>query len=219
MLRIIKAARSGARMLAKRDERLKRMLRSADCQVGLAQHTLAQVVPGVIRPSPKKLTVAVTAYCNLRCMGCRYGRDFMPAQQLPLSLVTALLDDAKAAGVETVRLYGGEPLLHPDLPTMISHAADIGLSAYITTNGLLLRKKIKSLYEAGLRNITIGFYGIKDDYDTYVQRDKRYSRMEQSIAAVRDRYGTSVSIQLNYLLMRPSCNLIWLDNAWSLASR
>ncbi len=219
MQSIIDVARSGLRTMARRDERVKRALRSVESQLGLAQHTLAQVLPQIIRPSPRKLTIAVTAYCNLRCNGCRYGRDFMPGQQLSLSMVRTLLDDGKAAGVETVRLYGGEPLLHPDLAAMVRHAIDIGLSPYITTNGLLLRQKIKALYEAGLRNITIGFYGVGDDYDAYVQRDKRYRLVEQSIAAVRDRYGSSVSIQLNYLLMRPSCNLAWLDNAWSLAKR
>jgi MoaA/NifB/PqqE/SkfB family radical SAM enzyme len=178
-----------------------------------------QVGPNVIQPRARKMTVAVTAYCNLRCVGCRYGRDFMTGEPLPLSVVKSLLDDARAVGIETVRLYGGEPLLHPALPAMVRHAVDLGLSTYVTTNGILLKQKIEALFSSGLRNITIGFYGTSADYDLYVQRDNRFRRLEAGVAAVRDRYGSSISMQLNYLLMRPSCNLDALHRAWDFAER
>ena len=196
-----------------------KFLKATEAHLGLVQHTLAPFVPQVIQPHARKMTIAVTAYCNLRCVGCRYGRDFMPGQQLSLEMVKTLLDDARHAGIETVRLYGGEPLLHPALPNMVRHAVDLGLSTYVTTNGLLLKQKIKPLYDAGLRNITIGFYGTASDYDLYVQRDHRFRRLEESVATVRERYGSAVSMQLNYLLMRPSCTREALQNAWDFAQR
>ena len=219
MTGFVDTTRSSLRSLAKKHPGAKRLLQSANIQLGLAQHTLAQFVPQVIRPRPRKMTVAITAYCNLRCIGCRYGRDFMPGQQLSLKIVKALLDDASSAGIETVRLYGGEPLLHPALPKMVRHAVDLGLSTYVTTNGLLLKQKIEALYDAGLRNITIGFYGTTSDYDLYVQRDHRFRLLEESIASVRQRYGSAVSMQLNYLLMRQSCTLEALHSAWDFAQR
>jgi MoaA/NifB/PqqE/SkfB family radical SAM enzyme len=219
MAGLVNAARSSIRRLARRHVRTKQLLLSAEQHLGLVQHTLAQVVPQVIRPRARKLTVAVTAHCNLRCIGCRYGRDSMPGHQLSLAMVQGLLDDAKVAGIETVRLYGGEPLLHPGLPAMVRYAVDLGLSTYVTTNALLLKQKIKPLYEAGLRNLTIGFYGTGAEYDLYVQREERYRRLEENVAAVRDRYGSSISMQLNYLLMRPSCSVQALHNAWRFAER
>lgn len=110
-------------------------------------------------------------------------------------------------------------MLHPRLHTIVGHAIDLGLSTYVTTNGILLKQKIGQLYEAGLRNITIGFYGTASDYDIYVQRDGRYRRLEENVAAVRERYGSSISMQLNYLLMRPSCTVEALHNAWAFAER
>lgn len=219
MGKLIKTAKSALRTLAARNSNIKHLCNSVRTQCGLAHHTLAQVVPQVIQPRARKITIAVTAYCNLRCIGCRYGRDFMPGEQLPLPLVASLLEDAADAGIRTVRLYGGEPLLHRALPEMVRRAVSLGLSTYVTTNGLLLKQKIDALYEAGLRNITIGFYGTATDYDVYVQRDHRYHLLEESVAAVRDRYGSSVSMQLNYLLMRPSCTMQALHNAWNFAER
>lgn len=211
--------RSGVRRLAGGSATARRLLRRAETQLGLWEHTAARISPRVIGPRPRKLTVAVTAHCNLRCVGCRYGRDFMPGEQLPYPVVHRLLSDAKEAGIETVRLYGGEPLLHPDLPAMVKHAVSLGLSTYVTSNGLLLKQKIDQLYRAGLRTLTIGFYGVGADYDRYVQRDGRYRRLEDNIAFVRERYGSEISIQLNFLLTRLSCNPDALAQAWDFARR
>lgn len=213
------AARDLVRAFARERPRLKRVLIAAQIRVGLLKHTVAGVIPEVIRPRPRQLTIAITAYCNLRCIGCRYGRDFMPGHQLPLEKVRELLDDAKLSGVERVRIYGGEPLLHPQLPAMIRHSLSLGLSTHINTNGMLLRQKIDALYNAGLRGITIGFYGTAAEYDAYVQRSDRFARLENGIATVRDRYGEAISMRLNFLLMRQSCNLESLDAAWRFAER
>src|SRR6185295_16184779 len=111
---------------------------------------------------------------------CRYGRDFMPGHQLALPMVRDLLDDAAEAGLWSVRLYGGEPLLHPDLPAMVAHARARGLQVYVTTNGLLLDRRIDELVDAGLRQLTIGFYGTGARYDAYVQRRDRFQQLERS---------------------------------------
>src|SRR5260221_7247545 len=213
------AARDLIRTVARGRPRLKRVLTTAETRVGLLKHTIAAIIPEIIRPRPRNLTVAITAHCNLRCIGCRYGRDFMPGHHLPLEKVKELLEDAKTGGIERVRLYGGEPLLHPGLPDMIRHSLSLGLSTHVNTNGILLKQKIDQLYQAGLRGMTIGFYGTGDAYDGYVQRSDRFARLEHSIATVRDRYGSEMFMQLNFLLMRPSCNLESLEAAWRFAER
>lgn len=131
----------------------------------------------------------------------------MPGAQLSWPMTRELLDDAAAAGLSSVRLYGGEPLLHPDLPRMIEHCRRRGLVPYVTTNAVLLESRLDDLYRAGLRGLTIGFYGTRSDYDDYVQRRNRFALVERGIAAVRARYGGEVSLQLNWLLSTRSCNL------------
>ena len=207
------------RPFLKKHPGLKSALRSADNRVSRAKHSLARQFPQLIRPAPRSLTIAVTAFCNLRCRGCRYGRDFMVGEQLPLRMVRKILDDAREAGVNRVRFYGGEPILHPDLPEMVEHASKLGMDAYVNTNGVLLKSRIDALYDAGMRWATIGFYGTGQKYDLYTQRAGRYARLERSLSYVRERYGHAVELQLNWLLMRPSCNLEALAEAWSFAER
>ena len=197
----------------------RRLLVEADAGVKLLRHTGAALVPTLIRPVPEKVTIAITAACNLRCIGCRYGRDFMPNAQLPTSIVGDLLTDVAAAGYPTVRLYGGEPLLHPDLPLFVQLALRAGIKPYVTTNGILLQRRMRELHDAGLRAVTIGFYGVADAYDAYVAKDGAFSRLEQSVAAVRDEYGMMIDLQINFLLTRHTCSIPVLRKAWAFAQR
>ena len=153
------------------------------------RNSAATVLPALIPARPNLLMIAVTANCNARCFGCRYGRDFMPGHQLSWEMTRDLLDDAQLGGFRTVRLYGGEPLLHPDLPKMVAHARHVGLRPYITTNAILLGKKIDALHSAGLRDLSVGFYGVGSRYDAYVQRPGSFEKVEAGIATVREKYG------------------------------
>lgn len=196
-----------------------RLFASTDARLERARQSLAVHIPQLIAPAPRQLQIAITAHCNLRCIGCNYGRDFMRGAQLPWPVVRDLLDDARELGFWEIRLYGGEPLLHPDLPRMVEHTVRLGMEPFVTTNGMLLAEKFDALHAAGLRRLTLGFYGVGDAYDGYVQRPDRFVRLERGIAMVRDRYGDEVDMRINWLLMRPSCNVAALDEVCRFAER
>src|SRR5437868_15300244 len=124
----------------KRHSKLWQAAVSADVQVDRVRHSVARHLPMLLRPEPRQIEIAITAQCNLRCVGCRYGRELMQGSQLQWPLVRDLLDDAKDAGIWEVRFYGGEPLLHPELPQMIEHTVTLGMQPYVTTNAILLRE-------------------------------------------------------------------------------
>lgn len=205
------------RPFVRRHDLLKRFLQRQEMRLWRLRHDVAQRVPSLIRPGPRQITIAVTAACNFRCQGCRYGRDFMVGEHLDLQTVCDCLDDAAAAGVATARFYGGEPLLHRDLPAMVEHATRLGLDAYVTTNGTLMGRRIDELFAAGLRWMTIGFYGIGERYDEYVQKDGQFQQLRESLATVRARYGDKVAIQLNFMLSRRSCGVEHVQATWDLA--
>ena len=179
----------------------------------------ARLFPGMLGPRPYKIMIAVTAHCNARCQGCRYGRDFMPGHELSFELVRDVLDDARQAGFYSIRFYGGEPLLHPALAHMVEHCVGLGMRPYVTTNAALLDEKIDGLVAAGLRDVTVGFYGVGAAYDDYTQRDGLFARIERGVAAVRARHGELVQMQLNWLLMRPTASVAALHAALDFARR
>jgi len=74
--------------------------------------------------------------CNIACKGCyNTSAEFSPK---PVAQVRAELRRLmELRRLHTVSLTGGEPLLHPDLDDIISHAKDCGLRTVLMTNGVL----------------------------------------------------------------------------------
>jgi len=58
--------------------------------------------------------------------------------------------------------------------------------------GILLRDRIDDLYKAGLRSISVGYYGTGEEYDKSYQRKTKYTHLEEGVAYLRDRFGMSV---------------------------
>jgi molybdenum cofactor biosynthesis enzyme MoaA len=203
--------------LLRKHPRLKKAAILFNVYCDVARHGTAAVLPQVIQPDPREIYITLTANCNLRCLGCRYGRDFMPGETLPFRIVQDLLDDCKAFSIRNVRLYGGEPLVHKDITRIVEHSVRLGLNTWITTNGMLLKEKIDGLFSAGLRTIAVGFYGTGEEYNAYVQRADRFSRLESGIAYTREKYGMQVNLRLGWVLMRPTCNLKSVREMWHFA--
>lgn len=182
--------------------------------------SLGAAWPSLIRARTEKITIAITAHCNLRCQGCKYGRDFMPGAQLPMRIVRELLEDAAAAKVPAVRLYGGEPLLHPDVVEMVRLSNELGVGCYMTTNALILDRKVEALHAAGLRKVTVGYYGQDGAFDDYVQRPGRYARLVESLENTRSLLSPGqLDIQFNFLLSRRSANIAAVDEMVAFADR
>ena len=197
-----------ARTVAKRMPATAPILKTAYRQRERMITAVGGIWPASVKAQTEKITIAITAHCNLRCMGCKYGRDFMPGSVLPLSIYQQLIEDAGAAKVPAVRLYGGEPLLHPDVVRMVELAGEHDVGCYMTTNALVLDKKIDALHGAGLRKITMGYYGQGTEFDEYVQRPGRYDRLIESLDNVRRSHGPDkLDLQFNFLLSRRSATV------------
>src|ERR1700712_2112718 len=104
------------------------------------------------------LRISLTDLCSLRCTYC------MPAEGLDwLTKAQRLSDDEFVRlgrifvdlGVTSMRLTGGEPLVHPTLPDVIGRltALEPGPELSLTTNGVTLARHAAALAAAGLKRI------------------------------------------------------------------
>jgi cyclic pyranopterin phosphate synthase len=112
----------------------------------------------------KALRISVTDRCNFRCPYCmprdKYGADFQFLDRKEILTFEEIIRMAGvfvAAGVEKVRLTGGEPLLRHELPALVRGLARLpGLREIaLTTNGSLLEDQVLALRDAGLHRITV----------------------------------------------------------------
>jgi MoaA/NifB/PqqE/SkfB family radical SAM enzyme len=96
------------------------------------------------------LWLEITRHCNLTCVHC-YAAS---SPRLPLiermqyADWCRVLDEARTIGCRRVQFIGGEPTLHPDLPTLLEHAARLGFShREVFTNGTLLREDLVETFK------------------------------------------------------------------------
>jgi cyclic pyranopterin phosphate synthase len=132
--------------------------------------TLVQIHPRVqmLRPDRaldeprfRLLRLSITDRCNFRCRYC------LPEEGVPkvahhelltfeeLARLTEWL--AGHAGIERVRLTGGEPLVRSGIETLVTGLSKIAgiREVSLTTNGSLLPRKAWALKEAGLSRVNI----------------------------------------------------------------
>ncbi len=107
----------------------------------------------------QNLRVSLTAACNYACTYCvPDGKKLQPANaELDgahlLDAVRLLID---GAGIEKLRITGGEPLLSPKFDTFLRGVSSLDLQDIaITTNGQFLPKYMPLLKEVGLKRLNV----------------------------------------------------------------
>jgi SynChlorMet cassette radical SAM/SPASM protein ScmF len=92
-------------------------------------------------PPLKQLYFYLTEGCNMACRHCwlapKLDQTGTRYPTLPVELFEAAIREAKPLGLSGVKLTGGEPLLHPQITTLLEvvRREDVGL--VIETNGVL----------------------------------------------------------------------------------
>ncbi len=91
----------------------------------------------------RAIEINATRHCNLSCRGCSHSsplEDYFVLQ--PEEISGTLKELSGFLKAETVRFVGGEPLLHPDLKSLICVVRESGIAERVclVTNGILLDK-------------------------------------------------------------------------------
>ena len=125
-------------------------------------------LPDTLGRPLRSLRLSVTDRCNLRCHYCMPEDEYLwlPREDvLGFEEISRLADLFAEAGVDRIRLTGGEPLVRRDLPTLVRLlAAKPWLSDLaLTTNGLLLADAARDLKRAGLHRVTVSLDTLRRD--------------------------------------------------------
>ncbi len=110
----------------------------------------------------KKAYVEITNICNLHCAFCP-GTRRAPRSMTPDEF--SLVLDKLRPRVSYVYLHiMGEPLLHPQLGTLLSLAAQRSMKVCVTTNGALLADQAETLLRSGaLYKISVSLHSIEEN--------------------------------------------------------
>jgi MoaA/NifB/PqqE/SkfB family radical SAM enzyme len=104
--------------------------------------------------------------CNLACMHCYSGSGPAAEGQVDQAILAACLRDAAALGYRQLAVSGGEPLLYPYLPQLLSQARELGMLTSLTTNGMLATPSRWERIGALLDVAAISIDGKPEEHDT-----------------------------------------------------
>lgn len=151
------------------------------------------------------LRISVTDKCNLRCVYCmpERGLAWLPKNDiLTYEEIAQLVRAAASAGVRSIRLSGGEPLVRKNLWHLVEEIAaipgieDIALS----TNGLLLEEQLDDLLRAGLARVNVSLDTLREQRFVEIARRPGLDRVLGAIDAAIAR-GLS-PVKINCVVMR-----------------
>ena len=150
-----------------------------------------------------KLRISLTEVCNMACTYCvtslsdhRRIPDELSADQM-LRLVRMLKEHA---GIEKVRLTGGEPLLYPNLIPVISGIREMGIGNIgMTTNGQLLAKKVKALVEAGLQNVNLSLDSLEPEK---FKRLGRVGKLHKTLEGIEECMKIGLRVKVNMVVVK-----------------
>lgn len=150
------------------------------------------------------LRVSLTDRCNLRCRYCMPGggiRFFPRDTLLGLGELKRLLKVFRDLGVIKIRLTGGEPLLRPELEEILSEIIHLGIEdVSLTTNGVLLSRRVRSLAAAGLKRINISLDTFQGDRFRQITG---MAALDRVLRGIRDALDAGLKpVKINMVVMR-----------------
>ncbi len=151
----------------------------------------------------RNLRVSLTAACNYACTYCVPDGKRLVAAQDELSaeaMVRGVAYLIEAAGIERLRITGGEPLVSPKLDLFLREVSQLGLSDIsLTSNGQLLSRKLPLLLETGMRRLNISLDTLDPDAFKRIARGGDLASVLQGLDEAR---AAGMQIKINMVPLR-----------------
>ena len=151
----------------------------------VTKYVLTQRLKGVER-YPLVLMLEPLFRCNLACAGC--GKIQYPDHVLDRRLTPEQCwKAADECGAPIVSIPGGEPLIHPEMSTIVKGLVERKKYVYLCTNAILMERKLHEYTPSKFLTFSVHMDGLKAEHDLAVCRDGVYDVAVKAIRAALKR--------------------------------
>ncbi len=165
-------------------------------RVWLGSQVSDKFLPTAIRPLSAH--IKFTENCQAGCISCDYWKSRWQ-DRISTDRAVELLNEIGAAGIGTLRLTGGEPLLRKDLFEVLHRANATAFKHIILqTNGLLLKKLHKEVNDSPITKVAVSIDGLKESNDLIRGIQGYFDLGIEGIKLLRDKQ-LAISVTLNRL--------------------
>lgn len=142
---------------------------------------------------PTYCYLEITRRCNCRCQYCQVGDQV--AKDIDIYLFRNIIDKLHLSNTFEIRLGGGEPLLCPNISSLLKYIYSKKMSVWICTNGTLLTR---TMCEMLLANHVVGVRISIDSLDHKIHNKVRgmHNCLELALkgASIAKKTGLQVAI-------------------------
>ena len=153
---------------------------------------------------PIHLVHAVTSSCNADCGFCAWKSTECAPDELTTEEILKLYADAREAGFPYLIIWGGEPLMRPDIGEIFRGAKELGFSTSLVTNGYLLPRKLDQVAPY-LNRLNMSLDHATEKHDEIRGMPGLYQRIIDATKAAKKKYP-KVPIIYTYTLHRDNCD-------------
>ena len=149
------------------------------------------------------IRISITDRCNLRCKYCMPdGIEFLPMKEiLTLEEIVEVCKIGAELGIYKVKITGGEPLVRKGCVELIRMIKEIPnmKQVTLTTNGVLLKKYAKDLYESGIDGINVSLDTL--DREKYCEITG-FDRLSDVLEGMREVKKYEIPLKINAVLRK-----------------
>lgn len=145
--------------------------------------------------APLMVDFEITNRCSYKCFFCEGDTpNITDHTELSTADCYKIFDKLSVAGVLSVFLTGGDPLMREDLPDLISYCIIVGLEPCVSTNLLNFDEtKLDKLLKAGLDRLQVSIQGPKIIHEKIVGNPNTYSLVMKNLAILK---GSGIKIEV-----------------------
>lgn len=159
------------------------------------------------RFAPDRLYIESTNHCNLKCIMCPTGLGVMkrPKGYMAMDLYRAIVDEMGPLSVSAVLHSWGEPLMHPDLFTMVRYGKAKGLAMETSTNITLLNEeRAREVLDSGLDVLYLALDGATKETYERIRVNAKWDKVLRNVDRLLDlksRSGSPLRVVLQIIAM------------------
>jgi radical SAM protein with 4Fe4S-binding SPASM domain len=145
--------------------------------------------------APFYVQFEVTDRCNNRCFFCYNDKACTYGDELSCSEIKRILDELKVAGVFSINLNGGEPLMRDDFFEIMEYANVLGFDLHLNTNGTLVDDRAAKKISKCMRSIcTSVLHSERESHDKATGRVGSY---DEVMGGIRSLVKNGVNVEVN----------------------
>jgi len=122
---------------------------------------------------PKIVQIEITNRCPFRCLQCYKSK--LAAENMPLERVIELIEECKNQGTELFILNGGEPLMHPQINSIVKYLTEQRVQFNCFSSGYGLTEEIIDYIKIGYMQFYVSLNGSTENVNRNSREGYNYA--------------------------------------------